>query len=90
MSSYHRCPKCNSDHMIDGAYMGGSQGPRLVVGVERHPDHGRLTHAVSTQIHASVCGSCGFVELYANQPAELYEAYARAARTPRSDQPVKA
>ena len=73
--SYHRCATCNSDRMIDGAYTAASDGPRIVIGVERHPDKGRLTHVVSTQIHACVCGSCGDVELYANKPAELYDAY---------------
>ena len=81
MSSYHRCSKCNSDHMIDGAYVADAQGPRVVVGVERHPDKGRLTHVVSTQIHASLCGSCGFIEFYANRPGELYDAYHSVADT---------
>lgn len=77
MSTYHRCTKCNSDMMMDGAYVADAQGPRVVVGVERHPDKGRLTRAVSTLVHASVCGSCGYVELWANRPAELYDAYQR-------------
>ena len=80
MSGYHRCAKCTSDHMIDDAYVSDSQGSRLVVGVDRHPDHGPLERAVSTQIHASVCGACGFVELYANKPGELYDMYRRAER----------
>lgn len=79
MTSYHRCPKCNSDHMVDGAYVGGAQDARIVIGVDRHPDHGRLRQNMSTRIHASVCGSCGYAELYANQPGELYEAYSRGA-----------
>lgn len=79
MSAHHRCTKCNSDQMIDGAYVAASQGPTVVVGVDRHPDKGRLTHQVSTQIHASVCGSCGFIELYANRPTELLDAYHRVA-----------
>ena len=83
MSTYHRCSKCNSDQMIDGAYVSDAQGPRVVVGVERHPDKGRLTRAVSSPIHASACGSCGYVELWANRPAELYDAYQRIA-PPRS------
>lgn len=77
MTSYHRCTKCNSDRMIDGAYIAGAQGARIVVGVEHHPDRGRLTRVVSTQIHASVCGSCGYVELWANRPDEVWEAYHR-------------
>lgn len=80
MSSYHRCAKCNSDQMIDGAYIADADGSRIIAGVERHPDKGRLTRSVSTQVHVSVCGSCGYVELWANQPAELYEAYQRVER----------
>lgn len=80
MSSYHRCTKCNSDQMIDGAFVAGAQGPRVVVGVEHHPDKGRLTHVASTQIHASICGSCGYVELYANRPDELNAAYQSAGQ----------
>ncbi len=83
MSAYHRCPKCNSDHMIDGGYVADAQGPRVVVGVERHPDRGRLTRTASTMVHASVCGACGFVELYANRPEELYEAYQTVERSAR-------
>ncbi len=80
MSSYHRCSKCNSDQMIDGAYIADAQGSRIVAGVERHPDRRRRTHSVSTQVHVSICGSCGYVELWAEKPAELYEAYRRADR----------
>lgn len=90
MSSYHRCTKCNSDHMVDGAYVADAQGPRVVVGVAHHPDRGRLTRVVSTQIHASICGSCGFVELYANRPAEIYEAYHSAIATPREGPSARA
>lgn len=80
MSGYHRCPKCASDHMMDGTHVSGAQGCRIVVGVDCHPDHGPLDRPMSTQIHACICGSCGFVELYANKPVELYEAYRRAER----------
>lgn len=80
MSSYHRCSKCNSDHMIDGAYIADDHGPRVVVGVERHPDKGHLTRMVSTEVHGCICGSCGFVELYANRPVDLYDAYQHVAQ----------
>ena len=78
MSGYHRCAKCTSDQMIEAAYVADAQGNRIVVGVDQHPDHGALDRAVSTQIRAWVCGVCGFVELYANQPAELNDMYRRA------------
>jgi hypothetical protein len=60
---------------MDGAFVSDAAGPRVVVGVARHPDHGPLPTTVSTQVHASVCGSCGHVELWANRPDELWEVY---------------
>jgi hypothetical protein len=66
--------------MIDGAYVSGAEASGIVVGVDHHPDHGPLDRPVSTRIHACVCGSCGFVEFYANKPVELYDAYRRAER----------
>ena len=73
--SYHRCPKCASDRVMDGAFAAGAQGARIVVGVARHPDHGPLDATVRTRVHASVCGSCGYVELWADRPDELWEVY---------------
>jgi hypothetical protein len=67
--------------MMDGAFFADSSGQRIVVGIDRHPDVGPLARSASTQVHASVCGSCGYLELYANQPAELYEVYCAAERT---------
>jgi hypothetical protein len=67
---------------MDGAYVADAEGPRVVVGVEHHPDKGPLPRAVSTRIHACVCGSCGFVELYANQPQELWDMYRLAEHLP--------
>jgi hypothetical protein len=71
--------------MIDGAYVSAADGPRVVVGADRHPDHGPLVRPMSTRVHAAVCGACGYVELYANKPAELYDAYVRFERPTRSD-----
>lgn len=84
MSSYHHCSKCASDQMMDGAFFADPSGQRVVVGIDRHPRHGPLARSASTQVHARLCGSCGFVELYANQPAELYEAYCEAGRAKES------
>ncbi len=80
MSSYHRCTKCASDQMIDGAYLSDANGVRMVVGVDEHPDRGPLPRAVSTGVHACVCGACGYVEFYANRPGELWSAYAAAGQ----------
>lgn len=86
--SYHRCPKCASSNMVDGAWVAPAQGTRIVVGIDRHPDRGPLPRPMSTQVHASVCGACGYVELYANKPAELWEAYHQAALAPPRTKPA--
>lgn len=83
MTSYHRCSKCSSPDMVDGAYVADAQGIRIVIGVDSHPDRGKLLEAASTRIHAALCGSCGFVELYANKPRELLDVYLQAATTSR-------
>lgn len=77
--SGHRCSKCASDQMVDGAFVADATGVRIVAGVDRHPDHGPLGRAASTQVHASLCGVCGYIELYANRPDELNALY-RSAR----------
>ena len=82
--SYHRCTRCASDRVMDGAFVADAQGPRIVVGVAHHPDHGELDATVRTQVHASVCGACGYVELWANQPGELWDVYHAAEIRARS------
>jgi predicted nucleic-acid-binding Zn-ribbon protein len=86
--SYHRCPKCASPNMVDGAWVAPAQGTRIVVGIDRHPDRGPLPHPMSTQVHACVCGACGYVELYANKPGELYEAYREVEVVPSPPGPT--
>lgn len=80
MSIYHRCPKCASGDMIEGAWVADAQGVRVVVGIEGAPERSASQKGMSTRVHASVCGSCGFVELYANQPTELWDLYRRLSR----------
>lgn len=77
MSAYHRCTRCNSDMMMDGVYVADAGGTRVVVSVDSDGTPARATRPVSTQVHASVCGSCGFVELWANRPDELWDVYLR-------------
>ena len=79
MSGFDRCGKCASDQIIHGAYLESTRESRIVVGTRLHPDHGPLERSVSTRVYACVCGSCGFVELYANQPRELYDVYQKAS-----------
>jgi hypothetical protein len=65
---------------MDGVYIMDATGVRLVLSARREPDPGNGSDPVSTLVHASVCGQCGFVELWANRPQELWDAYQQAAQ----------
>lgn len=34
--------------------------------------------SVRSDIHAWICGDCGFIEMYADNPLELYKAFTTA------------
>jgi predicted nucleic-acid-binding Zn-ribbon protein len=74
------CPKCGSADVIPNVSVldnagapGYSNNVRAVV--VQHPDAWMFTGEVRTCLKAWVCGSCGYTELYANNPAALLAAY---------------
>jgi hypothetical protein len=74
------CPKCNSVDMmpnvsvLDNAGASGhSNNVRAVV--VQNPDAWMFTGEVRTCLKAWICGSYGYTELYANNPAALLAAY---------------
>ena len=80
-----RCLKCGSDAMVPGARMidRGDGNTRQVaqVGVATKPDAIVFKGEVRSEVSASVCGDCGFVELYADDPHALWDAHIdRSAR----------
>ena len=75
-----RCLKCGSDSMIPDARLidsDANSGTRKTteVGLATKPDAILLKGEVRTGTHAVVCGDCGFVELYADDPATLWDAH---------------
>ncbi len=72
------CTKCGSDKMIPKAVLwdqGQSSNQRLNVIVERHPEALLFRGTTMSQLYAHVCGECGFTEIFADNPQELYRAY---------------
>ncbi len=77
-----RCPKCGSKEVMadvevrdDGR--SGSHALRVVV-IEPEPaKHSAIwvQPQAEAEIHAWICGRCGYTELYANNLANLYRAY---------------
>lgn len=83
MNQADTCPKCGSDEIVPRALVidrgdYNAQG-KLQAGIEKNPDALFFKQLVPTELYASICGSCGFTELYATNPRKVYEAY-RATR----------
>lgn len=74
------CQKCGSDALITGVRLFDRSGETgqiktdLTVGLHKDPHAVFFKEEVSTPIYGRVCGSCGYLELYATDPAELLAA----------------
>ncbi len=72
-----RCTRCNSDAVIPDAHvfvpdLGSS---RIQVGIERKPDARILKDPARTDVRVRICGDCGLVEVEADDPGYLWDAY---------------
>ena len=80
-----RCLKCGSDSVVPDVRLVDyvDQGTRRTaeLGIETKPDAVLFKGEVRVETRARVCGDCGFVEVYAADPAAIWDAYvARTAR----------
>lgn len=72
------CAKCGASAVMSGVgLVDGSHEERVRVEVHRKPDAKLFKGAVRTTLEALVCSKCGFTELYAKEPARLFEAQKR-------------
>ena len=74
-----RCLKCGSGAMIPGVRVvdrgDGDVRKTTEVGLATKPDAVLFKGEVRVETRAVVCGDCGFVELYATDPAALWDAH---------------
>ncbi|RYD48794.1 MAG: hypothetical protein EOP85_02860 [Verrucomicrobiaceae bacterium] len=67
-----KCPKCGSSEIITGARLiDEAEYARTRVSTTAKPDALLFKGYKSTLVDAHVCGSCGFIELYAADPGKL-------------------
>ena len=74
------CPKCTSEKMVPNARVmdrgqNNIDAGDLTVVVYEDPDALIFKGSHSAQLSARVCGDCGYTELFAEDPQELYEVY---------------
>jgi len=78
-----KCAKCGSSSVIPRArVLALYQGDReLHARVDADPTATVFKKAVRSPVHAWICGQCGYVEMYADNPSELYKAFIAAQST---------
>jgi hypothetical protein len=72
------CAKCGSRKVVPDAELldqGQYSDGALKAKYERHPSAIFFKGREVTALRARICARCGFVELYAERPEDLYEAY---------------
>ena len=86
MPKIDKCAKCGSTSIIRRALVvdkvsaaGAEQN--FTVRVDADPGAVMFKKSVRSDVHAWICGECGYMELYADNPAELYQAFSTAQST---------
>ncbi len=73
------CAKCGSDKIIPQAKVidraDYNTETDLTVAVDEKPDAFVFKQRIRSGVTAKVCGNCGYLELYADEPQSLYSAY---------------
>jgi predicted nucleic-acid-binding Zn-ribbon protein len=78
MKTSEACPKCKSPYIIPDVRIrdtGQASSGALQVEVLKDPDALLFGKPVHSEMKAWICGSCGFTELYAEDPGNLWVAY---------------
>jgi len=80
-----KCPKCASAMLLDHLRVltGGESLQHLTVQAYGNPDALVFKERANSKMEATVCGECGYTELYAVDPKSLAKAVAEAGRKSR-------
>lgn len=79
------CRACNSDRVIPPsanriAYYGNSGLTALHVIVDGDPSALLMKDRQDSDLQAFICGACGHLEMFATEPAKLYDKYLEATK----------
>jgi len=86
MRKVEQCAKCGSSSVIQRAMVvdkvsaaGAEQN--FTVRVDSDPTAIMFKKSTRSDVQAWICGQCGYMELYADKPGELYRAFIAAQST---------
>jgi formate-dependent nitrite reductase cytochrome c552 subunit len=66
--------------VIDKVSAAGAER-NFAVRVDADPTAMMFKKSTRSDVHAWICGQCGYMELYADNPGELYQAFTAAQST---------
>jgi formate-dependent nitrite reductase cytochrome c552 subunit len=66
--------------VVDKVSVAGAE-QNFTVRVDSDPTAMMFKKSTRSDVHAWICGQCGYMELYADNPGELYQAFATAQST---------
>jgi ribosomal protein S27AE len=86
LKEVQNCPRCQSEKIIPDVQIIDRAGHviRLGVKVFEHPEALVFKGTHAADLRARVCGECGYVESYVENPQELYSAYLAGTRGQRA------
>jgi hypothetical protein len=70
MAALTRCLACGHSPLINDAWFEGN-GARSYVGRSEHPERLFAKNTRSTVVEVQVCGKCGFLHFFAQNPSVL-------------------
>ena len=76
------CPVCGASKWIEGAsvYGGELTGSVSVSGMRRNKWGDRMAESAQSAVQARICGECGYIALFAEKPAHLWETFGKLER----------
>ncbi len=78
------CPKCDSTDVIPGVtipdHFNMTHAMHLSLKVSENPGAFLFKGTKSSKLRAYVCGSCGYSELYVDDPRLLWEVYEKRSK----------
>lgn len=73
------CSKCESEKLIFGADPTDGNAAKITITVQKNPSAFLLKGKVDAPFSGIICGECGYIEFYVNNPAVLYAAYRKSS-----------
>ena len=80
-----RCVNCGSERLAGWGRVADTGPNDHYVAIDRKPEAMLFGNPINVVIRALLCGSCGYVALFADKPEQMYEQFVAAFPDQRRD-----